>query len=176
MGTRRSGRLPVTWTLRDATPDDRAAIRDLHTRSWRENYAHALPEGLLDARIDRIMADKWGARDFAAPDFGLIAEEAGTPLGFVYVLTEQNPPLIDNLHVAQAMQSRGIGAALLSAAFDRLRALGHDTAVLGVLSDNERGVAFYTRMGGEEVDPVPETLLGHPIIERRMVFRLADTT
>ena len=162
----------MTWHLRDATPQDRSAICALHAHSWRRTYAETLPAEALDASLDDMMKAKWGARDFALPDFGLIAEDGGVAIGFVYVLSGREPPLIDNLHIATDRQSRGIGSALLTAAFDRLRALGATDAMLTVLSGNERGMTFYRRMGGREIAPVHGAILGHSVVERRMVFDL----
>ena len=166
----------MTRHLRDATEQDRSAIRDLHANSWRRHYADVLPAEALDDSLDHAMTAKWAARDFALPDFGLIVEEGSVVLGFVYVLSDRTPPLIDNLHVTTDMQSHGIGSVLLSAAFDRLRALGKTDAMLTVLSGNERGVAFYRRMGGREIAPEQGAILGHPVVERRLVFDLGGAT
>jgi GNAT superfamily N-acetyltransferase len=98
----------------------------------------------------------------------LVAEdEAGAPLGFAYLEILRDYFLgIEHAHigilsVAAAAEGHGAGGALLSAAEDWARALGHDRLTLNVFERNERARAVYAHRGFE-----PESLRYVKILTR----------
>ena len=56
-------------------------------------------------------------------------------------------PELSNLHVPAALQSQGIGTAIVNFAEDLARARGRVRLVIGVDEDNVRAAALYERLG-----------------------------
>lgn len=159
--------------IRDAREADRDAIAALQTASWRDVYAGALPPAFLRDGLAAGMAEKWRGRAFGPPLLVLVEEAGdGALAGFVCCLTDRDPPYVDNLHVDPGLRSRGTGSRLMGACFARLRGLGHDACALTVWDRNARARAFYARLGGTEGAARPADLMGHPVREVPVAFRL----
>jgi GNAT superfamily N-acetyltransferase len=88
----------------------------------------------------------------------LVAWLEGRPVGEVFLECEpakepevrrQLPgvPRLDHLEVAGLFQGRGIGTALIRAAEDSARQLGHERIALGVGLDNPKARRLYERLG-----------------------------
>ncbi len=141
-------------TYRNAQPVDAEPIADLHTRSWQVAYRGILSDDYLDNQIAAERLAVWSDR-FTNPADNqriLLAEEAGNLLGFICLFLDDDPvrgTLIDNLHVAPALKSRGIGSGLMRKA---TRLLMPEATLpglyLGVYEVNTPAIAFYERMGG----------------------------
>ena len=158
--------------IRRATPDDRAAIRDLHLASWRSSYGGVLSEDYLREDLPADMEAKWAARSFGPPELVLVDYTDDELTGFACTLTDRDPPLIDNLHVRPDLRGGGTGTDLLAATKAALRAAGFDRAYLTVLAENDRAHRFYLRNGGTDEGAVEDNLVGHPVAARRIGFRL----
>ena len=76
-------------------------------------------------------------------DWGLIAEDGGTPIGFIAVAAVH----LDQLFVDPDCQRRGIGSYLLKQALGRVPAV----ATLNVFEQNTLARAFYEKHGFREV-------------------------
>ena len=159
--------------IRRATPDDRAAIRDLHLASWQSSYGGVLPEGYLRDDLPADMAAKWAARTFVPPELILVDYTDDELTGFACALTDRDPPLIDNLHVRPDLRGGGTGTELLAAMKVALLEAGFDRAYLTVLAENDRAHRFYLRHGGVDEGAVDDNLVGHAVEARRIGFRLA---
>ncbi len=165
----------MTPIIRPAAPADRKAICALHLASWQANYGAELSAAELHGDLPAEMAAKWQDRRFGWPNLILVADPpnaAGAIAGFVCALADRDPPLIDNLHVRQELQSLGIGAALLDASFALLAAKGFRHATLSALESNRRARAFYARMGGRDEGVFEGELMGKTIREHRFCFDL----
>src|SRR5262245_6784041 len=99
--------MPVT--TRSAAAADAAAVAALHTASWRSAYRGILSEAFLDGDITANRLSLWQARLALNGDstkmFVKLAEEDGTPIGFVCAILDEDPTwgaMIDNLHVLPA--------------------------------------------------------------------------
>ena len=92
------------------------------------------------------------AKILALPrSFGLIAQEASQPLGFLLAQIAADEAEIINIAVAPAARRRGIGAALVSEAAARARKAGAHKMFLEVASDNIAARALYERQGFVQV-------------------------
>jgi len=79
--------------------------------------------------------------------FGLIAQSAGHPLGFLLAQCAAGESEIINLAVAPEARRQGIGAALLGHAMARARTDGAQAMFLEVAADNEAARSLYEREG-----------------------------
>ena len=161
----------MSLKVRPATVHDRWDICQLHLESWQTTYKHDVSKHMLENVFPAKMKKQWAARTFCDPEVGLVAEESQLS-GFVFALTDQDVPLVDNLHVRPGIQSRGIGALLLKEVLDELRTRGFQKANLEVLETNQRARDFYTRMGGQDIGACTGTLFGKTVAERRFEFDL----
>ncbi|MEP6589566.1 MAG: GNAT family N-acetyltransferase [Gemmatimonadota bacterium] len=139
--------------LRIAGPDDADTVAALHCASWRSAYRGMLDDEFLDGPLEEYSARRWRAWFTligGPPSHLLLAEQAGTAVGFVCVLHcgGEFGDLIANLHVAAECRSSGIGSRLLRAAASRIRAEGANAMHLWVYTANEDAVRFYHREGG----------------------------
>ncbi|MFD3660412.1 GNAT family N-acetyltransferase [Streptomyces sp. NPDC058659] len=148
--------------IREAFPEDAAALAAVHVLSWRAAYRDLLPGAYLDALDPDERAAVWRAR-LAAPDrptvllatagggrvvafscFRAWAEGAADePGGLDPAATAE----LAALYSLPEVWGTGVGRALLAASTEALAAAGFRTAVLWVLAGNARGRRFYEAAG-----------------------------
>jgi len=140
-------------TLRDAGFEDAPGIAAMHVASWRAAYPGLLPATVLDglsvsdrtATWERVLADRH--------QFVVVAELAGTVVGVGHAGPARDVDLgpttgqLTTLYVAPGTWGAGTGLALHDAALDRLGTAEYDSAVVWMLSTNDRARRFYRRQG-----------------------------
>jgi GNAT superfamily N-acetyltransferase len=146
---------PMAGRVRPATAEDTRAIAEVQVRGWRWAYRELLPEAYLATmEIDgrEQMWRRWLAAD--APVRLLVWNEGDRIRGFAaYGQARDDEPdargagWLHALYIDEELVGRGVGRALHDAALDGMRAAGHDAALLWVLEDNARALAFYARQG-----------------------------
>ncbi|GAA1397222.1 GNAT family N-acetyltransferase [Catellatospora coxensis] len=156
----------MTLTIRrGGTPEDVAAIGELHALSRRSAYRELLTPRELAGITVAEQQDKW-ARRYAA-EAGThrlhLAERDGTVIGFCYLgpagAEEQAPAgtgVLNAIHVRRDAIGSGVGLALMDTCLAEFAALGCHRALLYVVSDNTRARGFYER-GGWAADGVTRT-------------------
>jgi ribosomal protein S18 acetylase RimI-like enzyme len=140
-------------TLRDARVDDARDIAAMHVASWRAAYPGLLPAAVLEglsverrtATWERVLAD--------GRQFVVVAVAGGRLVGVGHTGPARDADLgpstgqLTTLYLAPATWGAGTGRALHDAALDRLTAAGYDSAVVWMLSTNDRARRFYERQG-----------------------------
>src|ERR1700740_3173053 len=108
--------------LRPAEPDDAMAVARVHVRSWQAAYRGLLPDEYLNALRpeDRAKVYTFGSNDTRQPAT-IVSMEGGVISGFPTTAPARDPDLpnygeLYALYVDPESWSRGIGAALVSAA------------------------------------------------------------
>lgn len=166
-------------TVREARPDDLAAVAAVFLACWHDSYAGFLPPDIIDTY------DEDGARVLWRPTLSrpptdavvFVAEQTGRDLlGVIRIGTDPEEPAaghVYSLYVHPNTQGLGVGTRLLAAADDRFRRDGMDEATLWVFTANAAARGFYSRLGwqpdgGERVEPQ----YGEP--ERRLRRTLRD--
>lgn len=152
----------VTFTTREPASGDAAAIADLHVSTWREAYAHLLPEDYFSEEYVEGRHRMWNhVLTHPREDVTVrIAETDGSIIGFAWVgpgigQNGDGPPRdrqLYALYVSAAHDGSGAGQALLD------ETLGTRLALLWVAKENPRAIAFYLRNGFtfdgvEQIDP-----------------------
>jgi GNAT superfamily N-acetyltransferase len=143
--------------IRRAAPADARAIAGVHVSSWQAAYRGLVPDAILDGLSVGSREGGWRERLARAADgasFTIVAEREGAVAGFCSIAA---PPRDDDagertaevaaIYVEPAQWRTGVGAALLRAALDALRADGFGDVTLWVLEGNARGRAFYAQHG-----------------------------
>jgi ribosomal protein S18 acetylase RimI-like enzyme len=141
-------------TIRVATSADSPRIAALHAASWRYAYRGALSDEYLAGDLESDRRQLW-ARRLAEPTENqrvLIAEDGCHLLGFACVYVGEDPQwgsYLNNIHVVQAAQGRGIGRLLLHVTAQACRSSHPGGLYLWVLQSNTKAQAFYARHGAK---------------------------
>lgn len=113
--------------------------------SWQAVYAGLMPGDFLARLSAESRAASWGRRIGGNVGRVLVAEDEGTVAGFAaYGLDEGQ---LYALYLLPRYWGRGLGRSLHDRVVEDLAASGRGSAVLWVLSTNERAKAFYVRQG-----------------------------
>ena len=152
----------MTLVVRAPSPADAREIAELHVSTWREAYAHLLPEEFFDGAHVRGRHEMWDRLlEDPRPEWNIrVAERDGETIGFAFAGPSIGPDAEDlprerqlyMIYVAAAHHGTGAGQALLDAV------LGDAPAMLWVAKENPRAIAFYRRNGfeldgAEQIDP-----------------------
>lgn len=157
--------------IRDATPQDAAAIARVHVATWRSTYPGLIPDSILVGLNEQRHAEMWrrstatrGVCGSGGGDMVFVAEHSEDGVvGFAScgVLRGALPYAgeVYTLYVQQDHQGRGLGRRLLSRCFGALLERGYPSAVVWVLATNPSRF-FYRAMGGHHVADRTEALWG----------------
>jgi ribosomal protein S18 acetylase RimI-like enzyme len=167
--------------VRDARPDDAAAIASIHVRCWQHAYVGIVPQALLDGLDVGSRQAMWErALGGDSPERGatLVSEdEHGAVTGFVQVGASQGDDadlgVLYAIYLEPDVIGTGVGRALLTEAVERLRAAGFTRACLDVLPANERARRAYEAGGWRaEGDEFLVTHGEHVLPHQRYVLEL----
>lgn len=135
-------------SLRRANAPEAAALTELALRSKRA-------WGYDDDFMASVMPDMIVHPEYLRDEYGIVAEEHGTTVGYAILRFDGAAAFLRDLFVEPAHFRRGIGTALFSAAAQHARTHGATTLRLDG-DPNARG--FYQRLGmthvGEEASIV----------------------
>ena len=132
-------------SLRRAHTTEAEALTELALRSKR---AWGYDEHFMALVMPDMIVHPEHLRD----EYGIVAEEHGTPLGYAIVRLDGDTAFLRDLFVEPDRFRRGIGSALFAAAVQHARANGARALRLGG-DPNARG--FYERLGMVQVDEEP---------------------
>ena len=130
---------PSTITLRRATEADVDAIARVWQQGWLDAHVEHVPQELVAHRgFDQFVRR---GRDRVPSTW--VATLGGAVVGFVTLKDDE----LEQIFVERAARGSGVAVALLARGEEELRAAGHRTAWLAVVSGNARARAFYERQG-----------------------------
>jgi GNAT superfamily N-acetyltransferase len=139
--------------VRDAVPQDAAAIADVHVRSWQSAYRRLLPQEFLDQlrAEDRAAGYEIGSREPRAATT-LIATIGEAVAGFATIGPSRDADAasageLRALYVDPDRWRGGVGKTLLVEARKRLSDAGYREALLWVLDGNAIADRFYRADG-----------------------------
>lgn len=146
--------------LRQATPEDVEAIRDVAKATWEADYPDILHRETIEEGVE-----EWYDRDQIEFELGeedtvlLVAESDNEVVGFAHAVRTRRTGYILRVYVVPEHRQEGVGSELLASARDALLTRGVDSIQAMVLAANEPGNAFYEKFGFERVDE-EETVIG----------------
>ena len=165
----------IVIAVRPARPDDAAGVARVYIDSWHDTYAGMLPAQLLCAMTPSGQATRWQATIRARSRERVLVAECDA-FGIVG-MTSFGPARdraagydgeIYTLYVDPGFYGRGVGRALMRAAFDDMRRRGYGSCIVWAHAKNPARF-FYEAMGGRLIaertaklmgDMVPETGFG----------------
>jgi ribosomal protein S18 acetylase RimI-like enzyme len=138
---------------RIANMDDLEGIAQLHAESWRNSYRGIFPDDFLDHDVWDERQNAWASR-LSSPKKNqhiIVATDNDEIYGFICAFgyeSAQWGTFIDNLHVSNAAQGKGIGKQLLYLIAEWVdESFEHKGLYLEVLEDNVDAQHFYHRLG-----------------------------
>jgi GNAT superfamily N-acetyltransferase len=170
-------------TLRRARATDARAIATVHVASWRAAYPGLLPTAVLDglsverrtATWARILADRRQLVEVAEADGGIVGVGHAGPARDADVGPTTGQ--LTTLYLAPGSWGAGTGRALHDVALARLVEAGYDSAVVWMLSTNDRARRFYVRQGwGRDRVLRVQQFGGRVVIDHRLSRRLGPRT
>ncbi|HEX3803218.1 MAG TPA: GNAT family N-acetyltransferase [Solirubrobacteraceae bacterium] len=144
-------------SVRQAVPDDGAALARIHLSAWRSAYRGLIADGLLYGSWAEGRA-RWWASAVAGKDPPLVyvAGDEADLLGFCATDAPSSDYDEDGtvakimaLNVRADTWRSGVGTALMDETLAAFRRDGRRSASLWVLEGNDRALAFYGRFGFE---------------------------
>jgi ribosomal protein S18 acetylase RimI-like enzyme len=144
--------------IRDARPEDAAAVAKVHVDGWRTAYRGIVSQEYLDSLSYEKRRQGFLERLRTQADaITLVAEESGLVFGMV--LARPNEDIqsryvgqIYAIYLLEEHRRRGAGRALVEAVCRRFIECGILSMIIWVLEANEPARAFYERLGGRLVD------------------------
>lgn len=138
-------------TIRPADPErDAAACAAI--------YAPSVESTPISFEIVPPDAAEFAARiaKYSATHQFLVAEQEGEVLGYVYACRWAERPAYDwsvetSVYVGDDHQGKGVGRALYTELFERLRAQGFRVAVAGITLPNPASIGLHESMGFEPI-------------------------
>ena len=150
--------------IRRASEADLPGIVAVILESWRRTYRGVLSDGYLAGPVEADLAALWSPARLEGAVV-LMAVDAGRVVGVAATLPDDpDGPYVDNLHVAEAHEGRGLGRRLMAATATEMRALGHDRLHLTVAVSNARANRFYKRLGGAFGPAFEDEMFGNPVM------------
>lgn len=160
-------RLPIT--LRDASPDDAAAIAGIQYLTWRDRYpklGNGITEEMIDARFKpdgtlNAREARWRQTiESLDPDTRfIVAELDGQVVGYNIPTNNDDGKGIRRpsaLYVLPGHQGKGIGSMLLTESLNWLEADRYETQ-LHVVANNLDTIKLYERFGFQEAGLIEAT-------------------
>lgn len=142
--------------IRRARAGEIAALSALASRTYAETFGASMTPAELDAQLRATRSETYFANAMRE-DTILVAVVNGSIAGYVQLSDVRIP--IDGveagdqelfaLYVDSTAQGRGLGRALLTAAFDEARFKNAPKVYLDVFEENERAIALYRKFGFE---------------------------
>lgn len=143
-------------TLRNATHDDMAAVRDIYARHVLEGLASfedvAPDKGEMTRRFEAVLKRRLPF---------IVAELDGAVKGYAYAGPYRSRPAYrytveDSIYVAPDASGRGLGRVLLSQLIDTCTALGYRrmVAMIGD-SENKPSINLHAKLGFERAGLLP---------------------
>lgn len=134
-------------TIRDAMPDDLAAIADI-MNYYRKHTTHIWDR----SPIRRAAMSAWLLQHTALPYCAIVAEEEGVILGYAslsrfrphsgYAKTAE-----DSIYLAPGYERSGVGTTLMEALLSRAKQNGLRVVTAWIDSRNAGSVRFHEKMG-----------------------------
>jgi ribosomal protein S18 acetylase RimI-like enzyme len=138
--------------IRRADADDAEQIAAIHVQSWQAAYVGLLPQATLDALDAAARVPHWRAEIEASdwPRRGIFVAEDDGLLGFASLCAcRADVPdaasigELSSVYLLPQAWGRGVGRALITRTLETLSTARYESAMLWVLQDNTRAIAFY---------------------------------
>ena len=143
--------LEPVFTIRHASDEDIALIRELSFQVWPQTYAGILSKEQIDYMLDRMYSEASLHQQLQDDHHFILVYNAGVPVGFAsYSQLDGNVFKLHKIYIVPVHQGRGTGRFVIEKIIEDIKEQGAATLQLNV---NRNNVArhFYERLGFEVV-------------------------
>jgi len=154
--------------IRDATTDDRGAIREIAQRSMEASYSlspRAIESAIKQWYDEETLGEALGDEDVAF----VVCEDEGEIVGYAEGVFERDTDTADGdvlwVHVDPAARGGNVGTDLFERIREDLYELGAERLRGLVLEDNREGSDFYERFDFEKAEERTAVIDGEPHVE-----------
>jgi ribosomal protein S18 acetylase RimI-like enzyme len=145
-----------TLKIREARPEDAAAIARVQVETWHTTFRGTLPRDFLAGINLESQTPRWEEElnDPARASFLFVAETGdGEVVGFASCGPERKGDAdfggeLYAIYILEAFQRAGLGHALTLAVVERLDAAVFGSMLVWALEVNDAGRRFYEKLGG----------------------------
>jgi ribosomal protein S18 acetylase RimI-like enzyme len=148
-------------SIRRATPDDCALIREIAAPTWKAAYSEILSPRQMEYMLDMMYSEESLKRQMREGHMFYIACANNAPSGFIsFHSQDENLYILEKLYVLPQAQGSGSGRFLMEKAEAYIRKQHPDRHILLELNvnRNNNAVDFYRRMGFRIVREVDEDI------------------
>ncbi len=141
--------------VRNALPEDAAAIANIHVETWQHAYKGLIPDAYLSTLsiLDRTRTWQDMLADEGSGNRFLVAEMDGKIVGWCSLCKSRDEDAktlcgeVGGIYVHPTAQKQGAGKALLQQGLKILIEMGFTQATLWVLTSNQSAIDFYESQG-----------------------------
>jgi len=144
----------ASFAIRPAGPVDAPEIARVHVEAWQSTYRGMVPQSVLDGLSIERRAGFWSAMLLEPEDRRTwVGELDGQIVGFVgtgHPTDDGLPPgtaALETIYLDESARGSGLGRRLIETAVQDLVERGFSSAILWVLTANERARRFYEAAG-----------------------------
>lgn len=134
--------------IRHAEFEDIEEIQDVAMESWLDTYSGIIPEENIKEIVDSWYDSKDLKQQVKDPLF-FVAEENGEITGFIHASVKDERAHLHRLYLRPENQGKGLGTRLYEKAEDMIKETDARFIRLEVMSENSKGLDFYTSKGFE---------------------------
>ncbi|MEM1027228.1 MAG: N-acetyltransferase [Planctomycetota bacterium] len=170
--------------IREWRTSDIPALARLAAKTYAETFGHSLTPEQLSAQLEETRSEAYFT-SVMARDTVLVATVNGQLIGYIQlgdvgtnvrgVTPGPNDQAVHALYVHADHQGRGVGRALMDAAFAHPRLRACDHVFIDVWEENQRALSFYQRYGFAAVGTCDVTANGK-VIGQDLVLRRPSRT
>jgi diamine N-acetyltransferase len=167
----------MEMTIRPAEEADIPALSTLARRTWADAFGSSLSPEQLAAELDETRSEEY-FRAALVEHTILVAELDGDLVGYVQFGDVTIPEVdarpgdrgLHRVYVANELQGRGIGRALMDAALSHPRLADAEQIYLAVWDANEPALRLYANLGFRAVGTTRLTLGGEAVEDLVLVL------
>ena len=166
--------------IRELQEDDIPALAVLAARTFTETFGHGFTPEELEIQIRETRSEDY-FRSVMESDTILLAVADRGPVGYVQLSDVKvdvqgakpgpNDQAVNAIYVSSEYQGRGIGRALMDAAFAHPRFRNANNVFIDVWDENKRALDFYLKYGflivGKCEVTVDGKVIGHDLVLMR---------
>lgn len=172
----------TSFTFRNATPTDAAALSRVGTRAFTDTFGHLYDPADLSAFLSSAYSEGSWAADIANPSVRIrLAEDAGELFGYakfgpLTLPAETARPAAElrALYILGPWHGSGAAQVLMGWTLDQAREVGAAELYLSVYCDNHRARRFYERYGFRYVKPYAFMVGNHEDEDHILCLDLED--
>jgi len=168
-------------SIRYIKVEDAKRVAQINVEGWQTAYRGIIPDDFLDSLDVKSRTDSVKDTISENPNEGFVFEdERQLILGFcqfgelrwVEEFGDECDCEMYAIYVSLDSRGRGVGKALMEAAFAEFRAQNKKSMLVNVLEGNTASVDFYRNLGGVEIGEKPFVLKGVSYPQLTFAFKL----